>query len=489
MQPRRLGALAAAALVPWFGVAWLVVHTAPAAAQNARWGASYFPNVSLTTHRGQTVKFYDDLIKGKIVAIDLIYTSCQYACPLETARLAQVQRQLGDRMGRDVFFYSITIDPDYDTPAVLAEYAKKFDAGPGWLFLTGSKADIDLISRKTGLYSPPNPSNPDGHTPHLLVGNEVTGQWIRNSGVDDPRFLATTIGTWLNSWRTPSAPARSYADAPRLEYSAGEYAFTKHCAACHTIGDGDRIGPDLAGVTTRRESAWLTRFISAPDAVRASGDPAAKALAAKYTPAVMPRLGVAEGDVAQILHYIDAKTAAAHRPTAVPKAGANAGAAAAPAMDLSALMDPYVRMQRALNLGTVDGIRERAREIATQAKALGPDAEAIRRAATAIDRPLAIAAVRTAFGTLGDAVIAYAKDRHASLGDGVKVAYCPMVRKYWLQRGETIQNPYYGQQMSDCGRFVADLPSVGQPATSGTTTPSQQGQQGRSQARTDKSVR
>jgi protein SCO1/2 len=428
------------------------------------------------------VRFYDDLIKGKIVAVNLIYTTCKYACPLETARLAQVQRLLGDRMGRDVFFYSITIDPAYDTPAVLKEYAAKFDAGPGWLFLTGSQEDIDLISRKTGLYSEPNPNNPDGHTPHLLVGNEVTGQWIRNSGVDDPRFLATTIGTWLNSWRT--APTRSYADAPKLDFAAGEYVFMKHCAACHTIGGGDRIGPDLAGVTARRDSAWLTRFISAPDAVRASGDAIAKALAAKYMPAVMPRLGVAEGDVAQILHYIEKQSAA-------KKAAADrsAGAAAAPAADLSAVLDPYVRIQQALNLGNVDGIRERAREIAAQAKALGPDAEAIRLAATAIDRPLAIAAVRTAFGTLGDALIAYAKERHAPLGAGVKVAYCPMVRKYWLQRGETIQNPYYGQAMSDCGRFVTDLPTVSQPPGSGTAARSQQGQQGRSQARADKPAR
>jgi protein SCO1/2 len=461
--------------------ALMAINAAPAEAQNAKWGANYFPNVTLTTQDNRKVRFYDDLIKGKIVAVNLIYTTCKYACPLETARLAQVQRLLGDRMGKDVFFYSITIDPAYDTPAVLKEYAKKFDAGPGWLFLTGTQEDIDLISRKTGLYSEPNPNSPDGHTPHLLVGNEVTGQWLRNSGVDDPRFLATTIGTWLNSWRTATAPTRSYADAPKLEFAAGEYAFSKHCAACHTIGDGDRIGPDLTGVTSRRESAWLTRFITAPDAVRASGDPAAKALAAKYTPAVMPRLGVAEGDVAQILHYIEKQSAAKK-----PAAGRSAGAAAAPAADLSALMDPYVRIQQALNLGKVDGVRERAREIAAQAKALGPDAEAIRLAATAIDRPLAIAAVRTAFGTLGDAVIAYAKDRHASLGDGVKVAYCPMVRKYWLQRGETIQNPYYGQTMSDCGRFVTDLPTVSEPAGPVRAVSSAGG---RSQARTDKSVR
>jgi len=462
--------------------ALMAVNAAPAGAQNARWGANYFPNVTLTTQDNRKVRFYDDLIKGKIVAVNLIYTTCKYACPLETARLAQVQRMLGDRMGRDVFFYSITIDPAFDTPAVLKEYAAKFDAGPGWLFLTGSQQDIDLISHKTGLYSEPNPSSPDGHTPHLLVGNEVTGQWIRNSGVDDPRFLATTISTWLNSWRTAAPPTRSYADAPKLEFTAGEYTFSKHCAACHAIGGGDQIGPDLAGVTARRDHAWLTRFITAPDVVRASGDPTATALSAKYKPAVMPRLGVTDTDVPPLLSYIEKQTAAAR----AAAADRSAPAAAVSAANLSALMDPYLWMQRALNLGTADGVRERAREIATQAKALGQDAEAIRLAATAIDRPLAIAAVRTAFGTLGDAIIAYAKDRHATLGAGVKVAYCPMVRKYWLQRGETIQNPYYGQRMSDCGRFVTDLPSVGPPPASGTTTRSQQG---RSQARVDKPVR
>src|SRR5262245_50159286 len=97
-------------------------------AQNTRWGAGYFPNVTLTNQDGKAVRFYDDLIKGKIVAVNLIYTTCQYACPLETARLAQVQKLLADRMGRDVFFYSITIDPEHDTPAVLKDYAAKFHA-------------------------------------------------------------------------------------------------------------------------------------------------------------------------------------------------------------------------------------------------------------------------------------------------------------------------------------------------------------------------
>jgi len=215
-----IGRAVAPAAVAWLAVALgAAFGTVRAAADNPRLGASYFPNVTLTTEAGTPVRFYDDLIKGKIVAINLIYTTCQYACPLETARLAQVQTLLGDRMGRDVFFYSITIDPDHDTPAVLKAYAEKFHAGPGWRFLTGKQADIELISKKLGIYAAPDPANPDGHLPYLLVGNEATGQWMRNSGVDNPSFLARTIGDWLSSWRyAPRAPGKPAAGkAPRLE--------------------------------------------------------------------------------------------------------------------------------------------------------------------------------------------------------------------------------------------------------------------------------
>jgi protein SCO1/2 len=81
------------------------------------------------------VRFFDDLIKDKVVMINIIYTSCPDVCPLETARLREVQKNLGDRVGKDVFMYSITVDPQRDTPEVLRKYAEKFDAGPGGLFL------------------------------------------------------------------------------------------------------------------------------------------------------------------------------------------------------------------------------------------------------------------------------------------------------------------------------------------------------------------
>ena len=264
---------------------WLIAALSAAvfsmrvAADNTRWGADYFPNVTLTTHEGKTVHFYDDLIKGKTVAIDLIYTTCQYACPLETARMVQVQRVLGDRVGRDIFFYSITIDPEHDTPAVLKEYAEKYHVGPGWLFLTGKASDIELISRKLGLYTEKDAANPDGHTPTLLVGNQTTGQWIRNSALDNPKFLARTIGDWLNSWDSNAKrELRSFAEVPMLNFDQGQYTFKNHCAACHTIGGGDAIGPDLKGVTANREYDWLKRFIASPEKLFAANDPSVEPL-------------------------------------------------------------------------------------------------------------------------------------------------------------------------------------------------------------------
>jgi len=454
----------AAALSVMFGASGAV----RAAADDAS-GASRFPNVTLTTQDGVDVRFYDDLVKGKIVAINLIYTTCQYACPLETARMAQVQKVLGDRMGREIFFYSITIDPEHDTPAVLKAYAEKFHAGPGWLFLTGKQADIDLISKKLGLYAPPNPANPDGHLPYLLVGNEATGQWMRNSAVDNPNFLARTIGDWLDSWRTtPKESLKSYAEAPtNLRLDRGQYTFANHCAACHTIGRGDHLGPDLLGVTTARDREWLTGFITAPDRVRAAGDPIALALRAKYKEVVMPRLDLAPSDAAALIDYIDKQSRAVRdasstsgelpATTATVVAKTTPGAAAA---SLTPIIDPYLRIQRALNGDSLAGVKDDARRIGVEAAKLGARGRAMQAAAGDLAQAADLKAARAAFGSLGDAIMIDAKDSGAAIGDEVKVAYCPMAQKYWLQTGETIRNPFYGRAMSDCGRITPNIPNL-----------------------------
>jgi protein SCO1/2 len=442
-----LAGIAAAAIL------WLAAAM-PAHAQN-RWGAGYFPNVTLTTQDGATVKFYDDLLKGKIVAINLIYTTCQYACPLETARLAQVQKVLGDRMGRDVFFYSISIDPEHDTPAVLKEYAEKFHAGPGWLFLTGKQADIDLISRKVGLYSAPNPSNPDGHTPNLLVGNEVTGQWMRQSGMDNAKFLARTIGDWLNSWQIQRKDLKSYAEAPAMVLDRGEYTFRNHCAACHTIGGGEHIGPDLAGVTKTRDRAWLTKFIIAPDKMLAEGDPIAKQLFGKYKNVRMPNLSLSSADAAVLVDYL------AKQPAAKPGASEAAKASASqPPASVGAVIDPYLRIQEALSADSLQGVRDAARTVAVEAKKLGSAAEPIRDAASGFEQASDLQSTRATFRKLGDAIIVYAKSSKTGLGDGVSVAYCPMQRAYWLQKGIKIRNPFYGKSMLECGRVNTGLPDL-----------------------------
>lgn len=299
-----------------------ITGSTPATA-DSRWGANYFPNVVLTTQDGQKVHFYDDVLKGKSVVIDLIYTTCGYACPLETARLVQVQKMLGDRVGKDIFFYSITIDPANDTPKVLKAYAQKYHVGPGWTFLTGKKSDIELVGRKLGLWSDPDPNNPDGHTPSVLIGNEPGGQWMRNAATDNPRFLANMIGNWLNGWShaAPVDTKLDYAKASQIDLSdKGRYIFASQCAACHTIGHGDKIGPDLLGVTKVRERAWLERFITTPDKMLAEKDPLAVALFKKYNEVNMPNLKMADIDLKNLMDFLERQSAAPEKEKEAPGA-------------------------------------------------------------------------------------------------------------------------------------------------------------------------
>ena len=281
------------------------------AAANAT--SSHFPNVELITQDGKKVHFYDDLIKGKVVAIELMYTTCKYNCPLETARLVQVQKLLGDRMGKDVFFYSITIQPDIDTPEVLKAYTGKYHIGPGWTFLTGKTADIKLIAKKLGLDSLPNPNDPDGHTPTLLIGNEATGLWMRSNAMDNTKFLALKMEqlTGYSSHPLADAAAANGNGAIKLNLDKGHYLFSSRCAACHTIGNGDKVGPDLIGVTNVRDRAWLARIIAEPDKLIAEKDPIATALYTKYKGIVMPRLGLPDEDVNTLIEYLKMQTASA----------------------------------------------------------------------------------------------------------------------------------------------------------------------------------
>ena len=277
----------------------------------AKRGAKYFTNYTVTSHTGQSFKFYDDLIKDRIVIINFIYTTCTDICGLQSARMALVQEYLGDRLGKDIFIYSISIDPDRDTARVLKDYASAFNPKPGWLSLTGKSSEIHHIRFKLGERS----RKLSEHQNYAVLGNGRTGEWGRTSMMRDIKLLAKDIldmdPNHRNKRNNASVNSTGF-NASRLSRqlanNAGQALFIKACAACHEIGGGTRIGPDLAGVTERRRLDWLKKYISQPTKLRTNKDPIALALRRQYKNVVMPYLGLDETDAAEVIAYIRSQT-------------------------------------------------------------------------------------------------------------------------------------------------------------------------------------
>lgn len=284
------------------------------------WGGDYFPNTLLTDQDGQQVHFFDDLIKDKVVVINFIFTSCSDSCPLETARLRQVQQLLGERVGQDIFFYSISIDPLSDTPEVLKAYAQRFKVGPGWKFLTGEFTDVTELRKKLGLFiDGVDNGRAKDHNLSLIVGNQTTGRWMKASPFENPWILADQLANTLQNWKQASVE-QSYADAPQIRPpSSGEELFRTRCASCHSLGpqDGEgigmrNIGPDLLGVTRQRDPVWLNRWIREPDRMLAEKDPIALQLFEQYQRISMPNLRLDELSAQSIIDYLDDETERQH---------------------------------------------------------------------------------------------------------------------------------------------------------------------------------
>ncbi len=150
-----------------------VVGEAPAGAdEKAR---KYFTDRRVVTQDGEELQFYSDVLKGRIVVVTLFYTECTNMCPLTNQKLSQVQELLGDEMGRDYFFVSVSLDPETDTPEVLTEYAARFEAKDGWYFLTGDKEDLREITRRLGQVD----DNIETHSPFFMLGNVPRAHWSR----------------------------------------------------------------------------------------------------------------------------------------------------------------------------------------------------------------------------------------------------------------------------------------------------------------------
>jgi cytochrome oxidase Cu insertion factor (SCO1/SenC/PrrC family) len=152
------------------------------------------PDTPVLDQNGRRLNFYSDLVKGKTVAINFIFTTCTAICPLLTANFRRVQIDLGEHAGRDVELISISVDPSLDVPERLRAFAVKFKAGTGWTFVTGDKSEVDALLKALGAAT----ADKNDHTPLVLIGNERSGYWTRVYGLSPPATLARILAETAN---------------------------------------------------------------------------------------------------------------------------------------------------------------------------------------------------------------------------------------------------------------------------------------------------
>lgn len=182
------------------GVSCLVAPAAEIAAAAAGVGQvgrkrQRMPDVELQTHTGAAVRFHSDLIRGRVVAINMMYTQCEGICPMMTANLVRVQSLLKERIGKDIFMYSVTLRPEEDSPETLAEYAKAHGVRPGWTFLTGKPANIEAVRYALGFYDrdPTRDKQADRHTSVVRIGNDTFDRWSMAPALADPAQIVSSI--------------------------------------------------------------------------------------------------------------------------------------------------------------------------------------------------------------------------------------------------------------------------------------------------------
>jgi protein SCO1/2 len=161
----------------------------------------HLPNVELITQDSTKVHFYDDLVKDKRVVIQFMFARCKDICPVITHHLAEVQQMLKGRVGRDIFFYSISLSPEEDSPRDLKAYARKHGVGPGWTFLTGKPDDILFLRKSLGFFynDPKEDADRNNHSGMIVVGTEPLMRWAMCQGGAKPEWIATVIRTEMDA--------------------------------------------------------------------------------------------------------------------------------------------------------------------------------------------------------------------------------------------------------------------------------------------------
>jgi protein SCO1/2 len=152
------------------------------------------PDVALLDQDGRPVHFYRDLVQGRVVAIDFVFTTCKTICSLLGANFAQVEKLVDPRLASRVRLISISVDPANDTPARLKEFRARFHGSPAWRLVTGNKNDVETLLKGLGEYT----ADLTAHTGEVLIGNG-DGQWVRANGLGSPAKIADLLTRAANS--------------------------------------------------------------------------------------------------------------------------------------------------------------------------------------------------------------------------------------------------------------------------------------------------
>jgi protein SCO1 len=157
--------------------------------------ARHLPNVEFRTQHGRRVRFYDDLVKDKKVIINFMYARCDGICVPVTMNLNRVHKRLGDRVGRDIFMYSITLKPAEDSPENLRLYREHHGVDGSWLFLTGAPHDIDHLRRALGfaIGDPAEDADISNHIGMIRYGVEPRMRWAACPGTANPEHIVQSI--------------------------------------------------------------------------------------------------------------------------------------------------------------------------------------------------------------------------------------------------------------------------------------------------------
>jgi protein SCO1/2 len=154
----------------------------------------YFTDVELINQNGERMRLYSDVLRDHVVVINAFFATCQGSCLPMNRNLEKLQAAFKERMGKDLYIVSISVDPTVDTPQALKEYAKKLNATPGRLFLTGKKENVDWALYKLGQYV----EQREQHTNIFIIGNERTGLWKKAFGLAQAEELVKIVESVLN---------------------------------------------------------------------------------------------------------------------------------------------------------------------------------------------------------------------------------------------------------------------------------------------------